>query len=143
MELDLGGLPGPVGNEPGGDYPPARLLQSIVVTLPDRAGVFRAGFLAQGVQDRLDRLRAALGQVAVQPAGAAQGGPQPDLPVLEPGLAVTGVRAQALPHLRGQRAQVRQLRAARRGSEQDQVRVVAGGLREQVRPVANLPRPRQ
>ena len=143
MQLDLGGLPGPVGNEPGGDQTPARFLDCVVVTLPDRAGVFRAGLLAQGVQDGLDRLRAALGQVTVQPACPAQRGPQPHLPVLEPGLAVTRVWAQALPHLRGQRPQVRQVRAARGSRQQDQVRVLARGHRQRIGPVTHLPRPRQ
>src|SRR6185437_16789647 len=50
VELDLGGLPGPVRQAPGSDKTPARLLQRVVVTLPLGAGVLRADFLAQRVQ---------------------------------------------------------------------------------------------
>ena len=111
VDLDLGGLPGPVRHHPGRDQPPARLLQRVVVTLPDGAGVLGPRLLAQGIQDGLERLGAAPGQVTIQAARAAQGGPHP---------APAGPRtpappprppAQPPPHLPRQRLQVRQLRA--------------------------------
>ncbi len=143
MELDLGGLPGPVGNHPGRDQPPARLEQRIVVTLPDRAGVLGAGLLPQGVQDGPQRLGGVPGQVTVQAARAAEPGPQPDLPVLEPRLPAVIIGAQAAADLGGQGLQVIQFRAAGGRGQQDQVRVVTGGHRQRVGPVTDLSRPRR
>ena len=113
------------------------------MALPLGPGVFRPGFLAQSVQHGLHRFGAAGSQVAVESPGAAQGGLEPELPVLEPVIPVTVGLGEAAPHLLGQPGQVGQFGAAGRGGEQDLVGVVAGVLGQLVGPVADLPRPRR
>ena len=141
VELDLGGLSGPVGEAVAGDQPPAGLLERIVIPLPLGPGVLRPGFLSQRVQDGLHRFGAAGGQVAVEPAGAAQGGLEPDLAVFESVIAVVVGFGQAAAHLLGQPGQVGQFGAAGGGAEEDLVGVVAGVFGEPVGPVADLPGP--
>jgi hypothetical protein len=46
VQQDLGGLAGAVWQAPGGDQPPARFLQPVMITLPPAPDVFGAGFLA-------------------------------------------------------------------------------------------------
>ena len=142
VELDLGGLPGPVGQAAAGDQPAASLLQGVVVALPLGPGVLRPGLLAQGVQHGLHGFGAAGGQVAVEPPGPAQGGLQPELPVLEPVIPVAVGLGEPAAHLLGQPGQVGEFGAAGRGAEQDLVGVAAGVLGQQVGPVADLPAPR-
>ncbi len=127
MELDLGGLAGPVRDPTGGDESSAGLFEGVVVPLPAGAGVFRAGLLAEGVEHGLHRGRALWGEVAVQAAGAAQGGGQPQVPVPVPVVRAVGVGGgEAVADLFGQAGQVGQAGAVGRGGEQDPVGVVAG-----------------
>ncbi|HUD36638.1 MAG TPA: hypothetical protein VMR14_07070, partial [Streptosporangiaceae bacterium] len=74
VELDLDGLAGPVGQAVRGDQEPAGFLEGVVVALGLGAGVFGAGFLAQGVQDGLQGGGGLGGEVGVEAAGAVQGG---------------------------------------------------------------------
>ena len=72
MQVNLGGLAGPVG-QPAGDETPAGLGESVVLPLGRRAGVF-GGHLPTGVQDGAQRGGAVGRQVAVEFPGAAEVG---------------------------------------------------------------------
>src|SRR5579871_2438223 len=122
VELDLGGLPGPVGEPAGGDEPAAGFFQGVVVALPLGAGVLGPGFLAERVQDGLDGLGAAGGEVAVEAPGSAEGGLEPQVPVLEPVIVVVG-GGEPAPHFLGEPGQVLEPGPAGGGGEQDLVGV--------------------
>ncbi len=47
VQLELEGLAGPVGKAPGGEQPPARFFQGVVLAFGDGADVFGPGLLAQ------------------------------------------------------------------------------------------------
>ena len=143
VQQDLGGLPGPLGQPPGGDQPPARLLEGVVLTLALAAQILRPGPLAQRVQHRAQRRRAAGGQVPVEAPGATEGGLQPHPPVREPVTVIVVGLGQPAPHLLRQRAQVGQRGPGRGRAEQDLVRVPPVLLGQQIGPVADLPRPRR
>ena len=49
VQLDLGGLPGPLRQAPGAGQPAAGFFESVMTALRGRPGVFRAGLLAQRV----------------------------------------------------------------------------------------------
>ena len=91
-QLEADGLPGPLRQAVGGDQPGARFLEGVVAALRQGAGVFGAADRGEGVQDGLDGGGAAAGQVAVEPGGAAEGGGEPDRPVVEPVVAGVGGR---------------------------------------------------
>ena len=101
---------------------------------------FEPVVLAQRLQDRLDGFGAAGAQVAVEAAGAAQGGLEPDLLVLDPSSPLLSGSAEAAPHLLGQPGEVSQS-ACRRRRQQDLVGVVAGVLRQLIGPVEDPPGP--
>ena len=84
VQLDLGGLPGPVRHAPGGDQPPARLLQRVVTALPHRPGVLGPGLLPQRVQHRAQRRGALRRQVPGQLPALTERHIQADRPVPEP-----------------------------------------------------------
>ena len=78
----------------------------------------------------------------MQIPGAAQGGGQPQRPVLE---LVTGIgvgAGGAAADLLGHPGQAVQVLAARRRGEQDHVRVRPALLGQQIGPAGDLPRPR-
>src|SRR5258708_7362054 len=77
VQLELDGLAGPVREAPGGEQPAARFFEGVVLAFGDGADVFRPGFLAQAVQDRGEGGGAPGPQVALQAAGAPEGGGQP------------------------------------------------------------------
>ena len=142
VQLDQCGLPGAVGHAPGGDQLPARFFQAVMVTLAHGAGVFRAGFLAERVQHRVQRSGALRGQVTFHPARVIQGPVQPQPPIREPTIIGVGLGAAA-PHLLRQPGQIRQLRAARRSRQQNLIGVRLLTFGEFAGPGADLPRPRR
>ena len=105
MDLGEGGLPGAFGQQPGLDQPARRLGQGIVLALLDAAVVLRPQVLAEGVEDGLQRGGAPGGQVPADLPGAAQGGAEPQVPIIEPVLvlvvpvAVVRVRVLGFPRL--------------------------------------------
>ena len=142
LQLQLDGLPGPLRQAPGGQQPPARLFEGVVLALRDAAGVLGAHLLAERGEDVLQRRGAPAGQVTGDPAGAAQGGVQPQAAVGEPVIAVLiGAGGPAADLLR-QRGQPGQVNPSGRGCGQDHVRVAPGPGRELVGPVGDLPGPR-
>ena len=100
---DPGGLPGPLGEQPGADQPVHRLFQRVVVPLGVTAGVLRAARGGQRLQDGADQRGALGGQVPGEDPGPLERGLQPDGAVLE-GLArvIVGVRVGAGLDLGGQ-----------------------------------------
>ncbi len=144
VQLDLGGLPGPVRQPPGGDQPAAGFLQRVVVPLAGGAQVLGPGPAVQGVQHGLQRGRGRRGQVTVE-AGVAlvvAGQLQPPLaePVALPARVGIGPGG-AGPDLLGEGGQVGQVRAAGGGGQQDPVGLVAGVRGQLAGPVTEVPRP--
>ena len=141
VQVDLGGLASPVG-QPAGDEAAARFGEGVVLPLARRPGVFRAGLDGQGVQHRAQRRGAVGGQLAVEGAGAAEVGEQPDPPVAEPVTVTVAVGAgEPLVQLLGQRGQVGQAGAAGRGVEEDLVRARAELGGQAAGPPGELPGP--
>src|SRR5215468_2087866 len=103
----------------------AGFFEGVVVAFGDSAGVFGAGFLAQGVQDGLEGGGAPGGQVAAQAAGAAEGGGQPQAAVGEPVVGVAARPGGPAADLLGQAGQAVQVRVAAGGGDQDHVGVAA------------------
>ena len=119
-----------------------------MVALPGGAHVLRAAALAERLQHRGDRRGALGGQVAADPPGPVEGGVQAQAPVAEPAAAgvFVGVGLLGAPGLVGglrEDLQVVQIRARRRGVDQDPVGL---GLQflvvDAAGPGGDLPRPR-
>jgi hypothetical protein len=107
VQLDAGGLAGPVGQAPCGDQPPAQFFQRVVVALGGGPQILRAGPAGEGVKGGSQRGCAARGQVTAQAARAAEGGGQPQAAVREPAVIVLVGPGGAAADLLGQRRQVR------------------------------------
>jgi hypothetical protein len=143
VQLNLRRLTRAIRQAPRPGEAAAGFLQRVVVPLALTPGVFRPGFLAQRFEDGLQRGGALRRQVTLHPPGAVQGQVQPQPPVTEPAIII-GVRAGAAAlHFLGQPGQVRQVRAADGGGQQDRVRVRLLILGELAGPGADLPRPRR
>ncbi len=91
MELDLDGLSGPVRQAVGGDEAAAGFCQRVVVPLRPGADVFGAGWLAEGVEDGLQRGGGVGGEVGVEPGVALEMRLQAQAPLGELVVAVVGV----------------------------------------------------
>ena len=76
-------LPGPFGQQPGGEQPPHGFLQRVVVPLLMGAVIIGAGRGGQGIQHGLHELGAFRGQVPVDDPGPAERGGQLHGPVIE------------------------------------------------------------
>ena len=142
LQAQVDGLAGPLRQATGGQQPPARFLERVMLPLRDAAGVLRAHLLAEGLQDLLQGRGAAGGQVPGQPPCPAQSGVQPQPSAGEPVIPVLigpGDPAADLLRQPGQPGQVQPLRS---GGGQDHVRVVPVPGRQLVGPVGDLPRPR-
>ncbi len=126
MQLQPDRLPGPLGQAPRAEQPPARLLERVVVALLHGAGVLGTHLLAQGVQHRLQRGGAPGGQVPGDPPGAAEGGVELQAAVQEPVIAVLIGAGYPAPDLLRQLRQAGQVRAAGRRGQQDRVRIRRG-----------------
>ena len=141
VELDLGGLPGPVGQARRWRSAAGRPLRARRGGAAAGCGCLRARPSCPARPARPGRRRRSRGSGRRRAArrrrawsAAAAAGPRTRHPRRR--------RARpAPPHLLGQPGQVGQLRAAGRRAEQDRVRVVAGGLGQLVGPVADLPAP--
>ena len=143
MQLDLGGLPGPIRHAPGRDQAPARLLERVMVALGLGADVFRALLLSEGIEDRLQRGGAPRGQVTPEPPGAPVVQVEPQRTVTESVVVAVSVRRRGpRPHLLRQPGQVHQRGPGRRRSKQDRIRGVPRRSGQQVAPIADLARPR-
>ena len=134
-------LPGPLGQQPGGDQPLHGLVQRIVVPLGVTAGVLRAGRGGQRVQHRGHHRGALRREVAGQHPGAVERGLQLDRPVPERLIPVLArvLRQRPGVDLPGQRGQVPQVRARPGRGEQDRVRGRAAVPGQLVRPLADGP----
>ena len=141
-QLEADRLPGPLRQAVGGDQPGARFLEGVVAALRQGAGVLGAADRGEGVQDGLDGGGAPAGQVAVEPGGAAEGGGEPDRPVVEPVIAGVGGGVAAV-LLLGDPRQAGQVRPGRGGGQQLGVGAGLVLVGQDVGPVGDLPGPRQ
>jgi hypothetical protein len=112
VQLDLGGLPGPVRQAPRTHQPPASLLQRIMITLTLRPHVLQANLLAQRLKHGPQSRGALRSKVARCPPGVLQRQIQPKPPVSKTVIAIGIRRSAPALHLLGQTSQVRKLRAA-------------------------------
>ena len=96
------GCPARSGKHPGGDQPPARFVQRVVITLPLRPQVLRSRALAQRLQHRGQRGGALRGQVPAQLPRAAEGPRQVHAAVIEPVIIVSVGPGGLLADLLGQ-----------------------------------------
>ena len=143
VDLNLGRLGVPPGSMLRRDQPLARLLQRVVPPLRRGAGIFRAARCASA-----SRITARL--AAHSGVRSARSRPAPPIVV-----ASHTARSANPPHRHRGRSgivrsspgpaalQVMQVRAARRGREQDPIRVGPQVFGEPFGPVAELPRPRR
>ena len=138
----LGRLAVVAGQHPRIDQPPAGLLQRIMLTLEEAAGIFRPAAGPQRGQHRGHRGGGRAGQVPRKPPGPADRGFQPHRPVTKPVPAGIGGAAGPLDHLLRQRPQIRQPRPAASGGQQDRVRVRAALFGQPIGPLADHLRPR-
>ena len=138
MGPDLDRLPGPLGQQPGRDQPPHRVLESIVVPLRVAAVIFRAAGRGQRVQHRVQHRGALRGEVRRHHPGAAERGLQPHGAVLEPRpVLIGGTGAGPGLDLGGQLGQVSQAQPAGGGADQDRVGVIPAVFGEAVTPQAD------
>ena len=114
-----------------------------MTALPHRPGVLRPRLLPQRVQHRPQRGGALRGQVPGQLPALPERHIQADRPVLEPVIPVRIGPRRPPPYLLRQRRQVREVRAAGGGGQQDRVRARPVLRGQQVRPPAHRPGPRR
>ena len=105
--------------------------------------ILRPGWLAERLQHRGQRRRAAGSQVAGEPTRPAEGQVEQQPPVIKAVfVSIGGTRAGALTHLLRQPGQIRQLGPSGRCGGQDLIGVLTHALGQPVTPPADRPRPR-